>query len=266
MITWRWSILSDGWTQAREAILLRGGSWRKTVRCAVTAVLLEHDVHGPVLFDCGYSARFFTETDPLPNRFYRYLTPATLSEPDGIAGILRRRGWLPEQMPHVIVSHWHADHTGGLRDFPSAAIHANREGWELVRPLRGIAALRKGVLPGLLPEDLEERLQNLEDGTDLFGDGSLIALALPGHAVGQMGVRFIANDGQPVILAADACWLSRSFRENLLPHPATSMLHHLPDYERTLTRLHQLHLQDPELLIVPSHCPETAARIANHPR
>ncbi len=260
MTGWRWTVLSDGWTQAREALLIQGGAWRKVVRCAATAVLLEREADDPVLFDCGYSSRFLSETRGWPGRLYRCLAPAMICEPEGIAGILRRRG---VEIRHVIVSHWHADHVGGLRDFPNANVYASREGWDAVSGLRGMAAVRQGILPGLLPEDLLERIRWMEEGSDLFGDGSMTAMALPGHAVGQMGVRFEGSDGRPVLLAADACWVSDCYRLNRLPHRVTGILHDLPAYQATLQRLHRLWQDEPELLILPCHCPETATLIAN---
>lgn len=259
---WRWTVLSDGWTQAREALLIQGGSWRKTVRCAATAVLLESDSRGPVLFDCGYSSRFAAETAGWPGRIYRWLAPATLTEPEGIAGILRRRGLNPAELSRLIVSHWHADHVGGLRDFPNATVHASRQGWEAVSGRSGMAALRLGVLPGLFPEDLPDRLSWVEEGSDLFGDGSVIVLALPGHATGQIGIRFRGVDGTPVLLAADACWVSDGYRLNRPPHRFTGALQDLRACQSTLDRLHRLHLEDPSLRILPCHCPETAALAA----
>ncbi|MBU6302592.1 MAG: MBL fold metallo-hydrolase [Verrucomicrobia bacterium] len=258
---WRWTVLSDGWTQAREALLIRGGSWRKIVRCAATAVLLESDRFGPVLFDCGYSSRFASETAQWPGRLYRHLAPATLTEPDGIAGLLQKRGLDPGKLPRLIVSHWHADHVGGLRDFPNAIVHASREGWQAVSGLRGMAALRHGVLPGLLPEDLPDRLRWVGEGSDLFGDGSMVVLSLPGHAVGQIGIRFQAGDGSPVLLAADACWLSEGYRLNRSPHPITGLLQDLRACQATVERLHRLHLAEPSLRILPCHCPETLALV-----
>lgn len=263
MIAWKWSVLSDGWTQAREAILMRGGSWRKVVRCAATAVLLERPDHGPVLFDCGYSSRFFSATERWPLRLHRLLTPVTISEPEGIAAMLRRRGLEPSSIEHVVVSHWHSDHIGGLRDFPWARIHASREGWEAVRGLRGWAALRAGFLPDLLPEDVAERLVWVKEGGDVLGDGSLRVLAFPGHAVGQIGLRFLGTDGRPVLLAADACWLSDAYRLNRPPHPVTSLFQDEKAYGQSLARLHALHRAEPDLLVLPTHCPETAARIAD---
>lgn len=255
--TWRWTVLSDGWTEAHEAIAIAGGSWRKKVRFHATAVLLEHATHGRVLFDTGYSQRFFEETARWPYRAYRLATPVTMTETRGILGVLEARGVSAETVNHIVVSHWHADHIGGLRDFPGATLLTSQIAWNSIRELRGLAALQRAFLPGLVPADAASRLRFLSEGSDIFGDGSLTVLELPGHAAGQIGVRFVAEDGEPVLLAADACWLSAAYRENRMPHPVTRVLHDWDAYRRSLARLHALCTSEPGLRIVPCHCPET---------
>ena len=263
MTRWKWTVLSDGWTEAHEGAAIQGGSWFKKVRFHATAVLLEHEVHGPVLFDTGYSQRFFTETQSWPYRLYRLLTPVTLTEPDGIAGVLRQRGLDPGAIKHVIVSHWHADHIGGLRDFPQSTLHSSKAAWDSIQGATGFSALTRAFLPGLVPEDAAQRLRWIGEqegeGSDVFGDGSLRVLDFPGHAIGQIGVRFTDTSGRPVLLAADACWLSKAYRQNRMPHTITRIIHDWPRYKASLARLHELHLSEPDLLIVPCHCPETAA-------
>jgi glyoxylase-like metal-dependent hydrolase (beta-lactamase superfamily II) len=162
----------------------------------------------------------------------------------------------------VIVSHWHADHIGGLRDFPEAIIHTSHAAWNSIQELNGFAALRRAFLPGLVPDDAASRLNWIREGDDPFGDGSLQVLDLPGHAVGQVGVRFTAEDGAKILLAADACWLSDAYRKNFMPHSATRIVNDWEPYRASLDRLHRLHRMEADLLIVPCHCPETAARIA----
>jgi len=235
------------------------------VRLPTTAVLLEHPQHGRVLFDTGYSQRFFSASARWPYRLYRHATPVTLTEPGGIAAHLLARGIEPESVRHVIVSHWHADHIGGLADFPGAAVLTHPEAWASTRGLAGFGALRRALLPELIPAGVESRMGWLAEGDDPFDDGSMAVLDLPGHAVGQIGVRFTDTDGRPILLAADACWLSRQFRENRMPHAITGVIHDQKAYRRSLSRLHALHRAEPDLLIVPCHCPETGARIASEP-
>lgn len=254
-----WTALSDGWTSAPEGAVLIGGSWMKRIRFHAVAFLLRHPTEGNVLVDTGYSTRFWEETRRFPNRIYRHLTKVSLTDPRGIAGQLSSLGIDPAEIQHLVITHFHADHIGGLRDFPAAKLYAAETAWESVRNLRGFRALKQAFLPGLLPEDITERLRFVKEGSDLFGDGSIQILDLPGHAPGQIGLRFLDDTDRPVLLAADAAWLSDAFRENRMPHPLTKFLNDWEPYRATLQRLHDLYRKEPDLLILPTHCPETAA-------
>ena len=74
-------ILHAGYCTAPEHIAIQGGAWRHIHFPAMFA-LIEHPRFGPMLFDTGYSYRFFEETRKFPNRFYRWMTPVTLCEKD----------------------------------------------------------------------------------------------------------------------------------------------------------------------------------------
>jgi glyoxylase-like metal-dependent hydrolase (beta-lactamase superfamily II) len=90
----------------------------------------------------------------------------------------------------------------------------------------------------------------------LFGDGSLALVTLPGHARGQLGL-LARTDRGPVLFAADSCWLRRSIRERRLPHPITNLIVDDPRAVRaTIERLHTFAVAWPEVVILPSHCPE----------
>jgi glyoxylase-like metal-dependent hydrolase (beta-lactamase superfamily II) len=96
-----------------------------------------------------------------------------------------------------------------------------------------------------------------EQGYDILGDGSLLGVSLPGHAPGQLGLFLHDQFSRSVLLAADACWHSRTYRELIYPHRLTIRLQaDSAAYRETLRRLHQLHRRKPDLTIVPFHCPE----------
>ncbi|MEQ1840182.1 MAG: MBL fold metallo-hydrolase [Verrucomicrobiales bacterium] len=258
MIALDWTALSDGWTEAPKAAVLPGNSWNEKLRFHAVAFLLVHPAAGPVLIDTGYSARFFAETRFFPGSLYGAITPVTLTDPEGIAGQIRRLGMSPGEVRHLVITHFHADHIGGLCDFPNARVYCSQRAWQYVRKLRGFAAVRHAFLRGLLPSDLEGRLHFVVEGGDLFGDGAIHVIDLPGHAPGQIGIRFTDTTGRSILLAADACWTSDAFRKNRMPHPVTRLLNEWKPYRTTLRRLHRLHREEPDLLILPTHCPETA--------
>lgn len=247
-----------------ERAVLRGGRLRP-VTLPATVAALHHRTEGWVLFDTGYAQHVLDEAEKWPEALYPWVVPFTV--PIGAADQLRARGIDPGDVRHVIISHLHPDHIGGLKDFPNAALHCPRRAWDVNAPATGLRRARLAFMPGLLPADFHERVHWIEGlggpgagpfpGTgDLFGDGSVRLVALPGHAAGQIGA-FVEVNGRRALLAADSCWLSRGFTELRSPSRITyAILDDPGQMMQTLHRLHHLHASDREILIVPAHCPD----------
>ena len=269
------TVLDAGFCTAPEHITRGAGSWR-AARLPALFALLEHPRFGAVLFDTGYGMQFFTETRRLPLSLYARLTPVTLRESDLAVQRLARRGLRPEDVRQILISHFHADHIGGLRDFPKAQLLYFPEAWQAVAGRKSWRALQAGFVPGLLPADFDTRGQPLApsrrralppeyapftEGVDLFGDESAWAVRLPGHATGQMGLFVHTGNGEHYFLVADACWHSSSYRDGLGPHALANLIFANPDaYRKTLDQLHQFHLSRPQVHLIPSHCGEAQAR------
>ncbi|TMH70515.1 MAG: MBL fold metallo-hydrolase [Betaproteobacteria bacterium] len=182
-----------------EAMVLKGASWRPALFPALFGIL-RHPRHGVTLFDTGYSARFQRATEPFPQRLYRWLTPVRVALGDSAAEQLLRAGIAPESVARIVLSHFHADHIAGARDFPNARFVASRAAWDAVRGRGTIRSTALGFLPRLLPDDFEARatlleayefrtpgIGQFETSHDLFGDGSVRLIPLPRHARGQLG-------------------------------------------------------------------------------
>lgn len=259
-----------------EAILIQGGRWKTSTFPALFA-LIEHPSYGSILFDTGYSDRFFQETRRFPFRLYALTTPVSLQPEDSAASQLQKQGIDPAAVQQIILSHFHADHIGGLRDFPNARFLCFQSAYEAVKHRHGMGALIAGFLAGLLPADFEQRATWVEDkhlvplpacyapfemGFDLLGDRTLLAVELPGHAIGQLGLLIAdacigTGPPQSYFLIADACWLSRAYQEFIAPHPIANLIFsNKQEYLTTLKKIHQLHQHNQDLKIIPTHCPE----------
>jgi glyoxylase-like metal-dependent hydrolase (beta-lactamase superfamily II) len=250
---------------------LKGDSW-SVKKYPATCVLIRHPNGRTILFDTGYSTRFYEETSRFPFSLYAKLTPVTIKPQDEIVTQLQEDGIRPDDIDTIILSHFHADHMCGLKDFPNARIIGTGIGYDYVRKLKGFGAVRRGYLPGLLPDDFEQRFDVLEssehpyvsiknqlsvfdNGWDVLGDGSLLAVPLPGHARGQFGLFFHDQNRGYIFLIADAVWSSLAFKDNRKPHfLAYGALDDGRVYDETLTNLHTLHRARPNIRIVPSHC------------
>lgn len=268
------SILAAGYCTCPEHLAIQGGR-RANIRFPAMFALFRHPRYGAMLFDTGYSYRFFDETRRFPNRFYRYMTPVTLREEQLAVNQLAQFNLRAGDITRVFISHFHADHIAALADFPRAKYTYLPEAYDSVKNLGGWGRLKRAYLPGLVPGDFSERAQPVtgaqevalppelapfKRGFDLLGDESLLAVALPGHAAGQMGVIARNEQGERFFFVADAAWLSASVAQNRPPsRMANFLFSDLQAYQHTLADLNLFHGSRPDVHMIPSHCEQTLA-------
>src|SRR5512145_3410083 len=99
------NILNAGYCTAPEHVAIHGGRWR-TIHFPAMFALFRHPRFGAMLFDTGYSYRFFDETKKFPNRLYRLLTPVTLCEEQLAVNQLSTLKIKPSDITKVIISHF----------------------------------------------------------------------------------------------------------------------------------------------------------------
>ncbi|KAG2387022.1 hypothetical protein C9374_002057 [Naegleria lovaniensis] len=249
-------------------------------------VLIQHSKFGNILFDTGYSSRFYKETQFMPYLLYGKLTPVFLKENESAMEILKVQfGILPQDVNYIIISHFHADHISGLRDFPNAKFVYSKEGFEYLKErkqsccCRDIRCCVNGFIPNLLPDDFEKRSIQVSEtqfsnhvtivppfkSFDLFGDHSLFIVDLPGHCKGHLGCYFTVsceeasnqdNKNGTFLLIGDAAWSSNAIINASPPHLVTKYLvqYDWNAYCHTLQTLHKLWKEEKNLKIIPSHC------------
>lgn len=262
--------LARGACRHPQAMTIQGGSLCSTEFPAMVGVIRHPEV-GVLLFDTGYDRAFLEATRPFPERLYRWATPVELGDgaqplTDWLAG----HGAPAGDIAGVILSHFHGDHVAGLNGLPSVPIYCAAAGLERVRRGSRLRRVTQGLLAGLVPADIDARTRffedaarialpsafaPLEDGRDILGDGSLIAVELPGHCPGHWGLAFRDEHDRHVLLAADAAW-SLGAIDQCRPPPrlTTALLGETARYRQTLSQLHHARRNNPALAILPSHC------------
>lgn len=254
---------------AAEAMVVSGGRWTTERHLVHATVLIEHP-KGRFLFDTGLgrqTAEAFARNNWINRTLlaYEQLNPARDQ--------LEAAGYSANDIDFILPSHLHWDHLGGLPDFPGIPVKVLPGALEEARD--------RGEPPAFLAEQLEgERewqqielsnmpYQGFERSLDLFGDGQLILVDLSGHTAGQAGLFVNLPSGKRLFLIGDTSWTERGVEQNK-PRPVfVQWLSHVDsDRERNsqqLKRVHELHLRDPELLIIPAHDEFVAAGLARFP-
>lgn len=260
------TVLSAGVVRAPEVFLVPKGGVGLVAFPALFA-MVNHPCAGIGLFDTGYSTRFYEATRHFPHRLSRLVTPVRMGPQDNAVSQLAARGVQPDHVRWIVLSHFDSDHLGGLLDFPQAKVTCLRSAWLSVAGKTGFAALRARLLPGLLPPDLADRLTLLDPfqgnpvgcfaaSHDLFGDGSVRLVELPGHAPGHVGAIVQSLNHGRVLLAADGCWTRAGMGGALVHRRLATSKTAQDDTYRLLERVRR---EMPDVIIVPSHCPEAAS-------
>lgn len=263
-----------GYCEAKESHSIRGGA-NKGIKFHALFGLIQHPKQGWILYDTGYTKRFYECTRNYPNKIYANMTKVFVTEEDEIKNQLKHFGLKTSDIKHIIITHFHADHVAGLKDFDEATFYCSGAAFSQYNEISKFWAFSKAILKDLIPEDFEKRLKIIEDygkllndeifekKYDLFGDDSLIIYHLPGHAAGQIGVE-LKTEKQQYFLIADACWNKKSYEEMLLPPSIVRLFFDSwQDFKDSLLKVNLFHKKFPEITIVPTHCSATTSALVS---
>lgn len=265
-------VFNTAWVRTRKNILLAGAK-PEPFKVATLFTVVEHPQKGIILFDTGHHTRFYAATEKFPYRFHRILTPCDLKEEENAVNQLKTAGIKPKDVQAIIISHGHADHIPGIVDFPDAKIIINKVEldamyWDHTKH-HSIKLLTNGYLKSLyndcgneiMPVDFSVRGRShgiFKQAVDLWDDGTMYLVGLPGHTKGQMGLYMNNVGSKDLFLIGDAAYLRDNIRNNIPTSKLFQIVYASPgNFIKTLEMLHQLQIHNPDLLMIPSHCPET---------
>lgn len=203
----------------------------KIITIPVLAFLIEHPNGQKILFDTAWSPYVRDKSDEILG-MGRYSTIATLPEGQCVTERLAAMGLKPEDIDVVVISHMHVDHVGALLQLKGAKkILTSRVEREAAGD-GAEAAYRKCCWDGADIETFEYDDMGIGPmglAKDLFGDGSVMIVATPGHSDGHSSL-LLRNNGKQLLLTGDNGYSRKSWRERILPG-------HAPDPENTLKSL-----------------------------
>lgn len=182
--------------------LVRGLSGQITIPCP--AFLIQH-AHGLVMFDTTWAPAAFDDSVAEYGRGLVEQISLAMSPEQRIDRQLQALGFSVDDVTHVVVSHGHADHTGGIRLFPNARLYIGPE--ELDRftnaPADVAFLYRAADIEGIDPS----RWTVVgPEGHDIFGDGTLRIVAGPGHSPGEI-MLLVELSSESILLTGDAVHL-----------------------------------------------------------
>jgi N-acyl homoserine lactone hydrolase len=205
----RLHFLSGGRLRMRRSIYQPDAAKEETLELPVSCALIRHP-QGNVLFDTGCNPQAATDPEGRWGGLARVMTPIFTSQ-DTVIPQLALAGLVPGDIDVVVCSHLHPDHCGCNQYFGRATIMCHAAELEAAK---ADGAEKQGYLPA--EWDQPNGFKTFDARHDLFGDGKVELVPLPGHTPGTTGALVTLDQSGRFLLAADAAPM-RSALDGIAP-------------------------------------------------
>ena len=221
----------------------------------IASIVVKHP-SGLVIIDPAFGQRIAADLARAGPIFSAIAGSADTKRP--LVELLREAGLEPGDVRTALVTHAHWDHIGALRDLPNARVLISTTELESTRHYSHF--VEGGVITPHL-SGAKERLftfpfngpgrDGFSSSFDVFGDGSIVALPLPGHTEGSTGYWVTDPKGHHWFFIGDASWTVRGVEKpahKLLPIDADTV-----QLSSTLGVLHAIFANRRDVTVVPAH-------------
>ncbi|MGE0852011.1 MAG: N-acyl homoserine lactonase family protein [Hyphomicrobiaceae bacterium] len=203
-------VLSGGRLRMKKAIYLPDADRSETIELPVSSMLLRHP-QANVLFDTGCHPSVVDDAEARWGAMAKAVVPI-MAPGDHVLTGLASIGLSADDIDIVVNSHFHPDHCGCNAFFKRATVMVHARELEAAKAENAVAA-------GYLPVEWQHTMpmDPFDAQRDVFGDGRLVLIPLPGHTPGTTGALVGLERSGSFFLASDAVSLRASLDRDIVP-------------------------------------------------
>ena len=141
---------------------------------------------------------------------------------------LKQIGVAPEKINYVGISHYHDDHIGQARHFPNATLVIGKADWDAIKGEERRQDARDLLAPWISGKS---KAVPVSSDIDIFRDGRVTMLMLPGHTPGHSALLVRLASG-PVLLSGDQYHFTEAVKNRGVPVFNTNRADTLASHDR----------------------------------
>ncbi len=135
----------------------------------------------------------------------------------------------PEQVKFIGISHYHPDHIGQAGSFPQAQLLIGKGDWDNITSAKPVATNPAFVAHWI---DGGGKVETVPLDKDVFGDGTVVMLATPGHTPGHHSLLVRLAQSGVVLLSGDLAHLRENYDSFGVPNFNTHRAETLASLDR----------------------------------
>jgi glyoxylase-like metal-dependent hydrolase (beta-lactamase superfamily II) len=262
-VTWSRSMMvkpgGRGFLTLKLLRALVSGKPAEAVPCP--AFLIRHPSAGAILVDTGLHPSIATDGRENFGALGARVGHPSLETGEDVPAQLRERGLDPGEIPVVVMTHMHIDHTSAISEFSKSTFILSEVEWRAATI--GPQPLLNGYRRVHFDYAFDYRTIDFDRGGiasyatfgrsfDLFGDGSIRLVYTPGHSAGHISVIARLKE-RDFVIGGDAAYMLGQL-EGTVPLAPRPFDEH--NYRRSLQELRLFMREYPGAIVTPGHDPE----------
>jgi len=252
------SIIETGYAKTSEAFVFRGGNLFKTRKLSHVSILIQHP-KGTFVFDTGLGSeingQFHDHFSCIDRQLFKFTKLLSLKE------TLIKNRFSPDSIDFIIPTHLHFDHASGIEDFPNATVRTTKEEYDY-------AFSKEASTPAFIKEQYDADFINckfmdfsttdyeiFKESYDIFNDGTVILVKLPGHTKGSIGMFVNLKSDTRYFFTGDLTWAAEAFSIPAEKHaiPRNKVDVNREKVKETIVMIHHLIQNKNRIILIPAH-------------
>ena len=122
---------------------------------------------------------------------------------------------MPSQVKYVAISHYHGDHVGQVSTLPQSTLLIGKGDWDVLNDPKAAAIANPAPFAHWITGG--GKVEPLPADRDVFGDGTVVMLNMPGHTPGHHSLLVKLKEMGNVLITGDVAHFRENYDGNGVP-------------------------------------------------